>query len=49
MMAKLNPFAAAPALMKTWMGSTRAFVDSVEPGLAALLEIRVSQINGCAN
>lgn len=49
MIAKLNPFAAAPALMRSWMSSSSTFVESVEPALAALLEIRVSQINGCAN
>ena len=49
MTAKLNPFAAAPALMKTWRSASLAIVESLEPGLAELVEIRASQINGCAN
>ncbi len=49
MTAKLDPFAAAPALMKTWMSATLAIIGSLDPGLVELVEIRVSQINGCAN
>ena len=49
MTAKLNPFAAAPALMKIWRSASLAIVESLEPGLAELVEIRASQINGCAN
>ncbi len=49
MTAKLDPFAAAPALMKSWMGTSLAVVASLEPGLVHLVEIRASQINGCAN
>lgn len=49
MTAKLDPFAAAPALMKSWMGTSLAVVASLEPSLVHLVEIRASQINGCAN
>ena len=49
MTAKLDPYAAAPQLMKTWMGASMAIVAAVDPSLASLMEIRASQINGCAN
>ncbi|CAG9271778.1 carboxymuconolactone decarboxylase family protein [Paraburkholderia unamae] len=49
MTAKLDLFAAAPALMKSWMGTSLAVAGSLEPGLIALVEVRASQINGCAN
>lgn len=49
MTAKLDPFAAAPSLMKDWLRTSLAVASSLEPGLAALVEIRASQINGCAN
>jgi AhpD family alkylhydroperoxidase len=49
MTAKLDLFAAAPAPMKSWMSASRAIVESLEPGLVELVEIRASQINGCAN
>jgi AhpD family alkylhydroperoxidase len=49
MTAKLNPFAAAPALMKTWRTASLAIIASLEPGLVELVEIRASQLNGCAN
>ena len=49
MTAKINPFAAAPALMKQWTGTTLAIAGSLEPTLAHLVEIRASQLNGCAN
>ena len=49
MTAKLNPFAAAPELMKAWHRTSLAISGSLDPGLAALVEIRASQINGCAN
>jgi AhpD family alkylhydroperoxidase len=47
--AKLDPFAAAPGLMKTWTGASVAIASSLEPALVRLVEIRASQINGCAN
>ncbi len=49
MTAKIDPFAAAPALMKSWTGATLAIAGSLEPTLAHLVEIRASQLNGCAN
>ena len=46
---RLNPLAAAPAEMKEWQRASFAIASSLEPGLSALVEIRASQINGCAN
>jgi AhpD family alkylhydroperoxidase len=42
-------FAAAPELMKKWTATSLAIAASLEPTLARLVEIRASQINGCAN
>ena len=49
MTAKLDLFAAAPELMKTWLRTSMAVASSLDPTLVALVEIRASQINGCAN
>ena len=49
MTARLNPMTAAPALMKEWQRASFAIAHGFEPGLSALIEIRTSQINGCAN
>ena len=49
MTAKLDLFAAAPALMKNWTGTSTAIHSSLDPSLVGLVEIRASQINGCAN
>jgi len=49
MTAKLDPFAAAPAVMKEWHRTSLAISRSLDPSLVALVEIRASQINGCAN
>ena len=49
MIAKLDPFAAAPALMKAWMQTSNAVNASLDPKLAELVKTRASQINGCAN
>jgi AhpD family alkylhydroperoxidase len=49
MTARLEPFAAAPDLMKTWLSTSMAVASSLDPALVALVEIRASQINGCAN
>ena len=49
MTAKLDPFAVAPSLMKSWMGTSMAVASSLEPNLIELVKIRASQINGCAN
>jgi AhpD family alkylhydroperoxidase len=42
-------FAAAPELMKKWTATSVAIASSLEPALIGLVEIRASQINGCAN
>lgn len=49
MTAKLNPYAAASQLMKSWTGLSVAVAASLEPSLIELVKIRSSQINGCAN
>ncbi len=49
MTAKLEPFAAAPALMKTWTSASVTINAGLEPSLVELVKIRASQINGCAN
>ena len=49
MTAKLDPFAVAPSLMKSWMGTSMAVASSLEASLIELVKIRASQINGCAN
>ena len=49
MTAKLNPFAAAPQLMKSWMAASVEIAAGLEPGLIELVKIRASQINQCAN
>lgn len=46
---KLNPYAAAPQLMKSWTGLSMTVAASLEPSLIELVKIRASQINGCAN
>lgn len=48
-MTKLDYFAAAPAAMKAWMAASTKINDSFDPVLVKLVEVRVSQINGCAN
>src|SRR5689334_23688337 len=42
-------FAAAPDLMKKWTATSLAVASSLESTLVGLVEIRASQINGCAN
>jgi len=49
MTARLNPMTAAPSLMKAWHGASVAIASSIEAGLRELVEVRASQINGCAN
>ncbi|MFL9841388.1 carboxymuconolactone decarboxylase family protein [Sphingomonas sp. ST-64] len=49
MTAKLDPFAAAPAVMKSWFAASAAIAASLEPALVELVKIRASQINQCAN
>jgi AhpD family alkylhydroperoxidase len=49
MAAKLDPMTAAPEAMKTWLRASTAIASSLDPTLVHLVEIRASQINGCAN
>jgi AhpD family alkylhydroperoxidase len=49
MTAKIDPFAVAPAQMKSWFNASVAVGSSLDPVLMHLVEIRASQINGCAN
>jgi len=42
-------FAVAPEPMKKWTSASLAIASSLEPELVRLVEIRASQINGCAN
>lgn len=42
-------FAAAPEPMKKWAAASLAVASSLDPTLVRLVEIRASQINGCAN
>lgn len=49
MTAKVDPFAVAPAQMKSWLNASLAVASSLDPTLVHLVEIRASQLNGCAN
>jgi len=49
MTVKLDPFAAAPQLMKSWIGLSIAADGSLERSLVELVKTRSSQINGCAS
>ncbi len=44
-----NPFDVAPEPMKKWTAASLAIAASLDPKLVGLVEIRASQINGCAN
>ena len=49
MSRRLNPYAAAPALMQQWIAAAQAVTaEGLEPSLKELVKIRASQINGCA-
>ncbi|MGI6850691.1 carboxymuconolactone decarboxylase family protein [Mesorhizobium sp. 1B3] len=49
MVPRLNPFAAAPAPMQSWMDFGKTILQSgLEESLMELVKIRASQINGCA-
>ena len=49
MTPRLNAFVAAPAPMKSWLYFSRGLLKSgLEESLMHLVEIRASQINGCA-
>src|SRR5918996_1345613 len=50
MKPRLNPYAAAPALLKQFLDLAEAVANSgLEHSLIELVKIRASQINGCAN
>ncbi|MEH0195791.1 carboxymuconolactone decarboxylase family protein [Caulobacter sp. CCNWLY153] len=49
MTTKLDPFAAAPSVMKSWFAASTTIAASLEPSLVELVKIRASQINACAN
>ena len=46
---KFDVLAAAPALSEAWMRLSQTVNGSLDPTLVHLVEIRASQINGCAN
>ena len=49
MTQRLNAFAAAPALMKSWLAFSQGLKQSgLEESLMDLVVTRASQINGCA-
>ena len=49
MTPRLNPFAAAPAPMQSWLEFGKDILQSgLEDSLMELVKIRASQINGCA-
>jgi AhpD family alkylhydroperoxidase len=49
MTAKLNPYVAAPDLMKLWSAVSDAANASLDPSLVELVKTRASILNGCAN
>lgn len=49
MTAKLDPFAAAPQLMKSWMSLSIAADSCLERSLVELMKTRSSEINRCAS
>jgi AhpD family alkylhydroperoxidase len=49
MTPRLNPFAAAPAAMRSWLEYSQGVLQGgLEESLMELVKIRASQINGCA-
>jgi AhpD family alkylhydroperoxidase len=49
MTPRLNPFAAAPASMRSWLDFGKDILQcGLEDSLMELVKIRASQINGCA-
>ena len=49
MTPRLNPFVAAPAPMQKWLDFSKGILQiGLEESLMELVEIRASQINGCA-
>jgi AhpD family alkylhydroperoxidase len=50
MTARLDPFAAAPEIVKTWLAfSNQIAASGLEKPLLELVKIRASLLNGCAN
>jgi AhpD family alkylhydroperoxidase len=50
MQTRLNPYAAAPALLKQYYDYSNSVHEAgLEHSLIELVKIRASQINGCAN
>jgi len=50
MTGRINPYAAAPELLKAWFSFSNQVAESgLEKPLLELVKIRASQINGCAN
>lgn len=49
MTARMNPYTAAPALMKHWSELSAMINDSLDPTLVELVKTRASILNGCAN
>jgi AhpD family alkylhydroperoxidase len=51
MTAKIDLFAAAPALMRDWQRTSLALATAAnfDPKITELVKLRASQINGCAN
>jgi AhpD family alkylhydroperoxidase len=49
MTAKLDPFAAAPSLMKSRVAASVPIRAGLDPRLVSLVEMRASQLNGCAH
>lgn len=46
---KINLFAAARAQMKAWQSAAQTITAGLDPTLVSFVEIRSSQINGCAS
>ncbi len=49
MTTMLNPFTASATQMKRWLGTSQSVSGSLDQTLVHLVEIRASQINGCAH
>ncbi len=50
MKPRLNPFAAAPVAMQSWLEYSKGVLQcGLEESLMELVKIRASQINGCAH
>lgn len=49
MTVRLDALAAAPSLIREWHRSSVVLMSGFDPGIAELVKIRASQLNGCAN